>query len=368
MRIAILGTRGIPNNYGGFEQFAQYISVGLTKKGHEVTVYNPHFHPYQEDTFNNVTIRRCYSPEHIMGASANFIYDYLCLKDALEQNFDIIYEAGYHSNAPSYYLMKGRKKPILITNMDGLEWKRSKWNFVTRQFIKYLEKLAVKKSPYIIADNIGIQMYYKDKYNIEPFLIEYGADKVESFDPKDLQPLALTPQNYYLLISRLEPENNIEMILNGYIASKSKFPFIVIGNDKTKYGNELALKYSDTGVRFIGSIYDISILNNLRHFSLAYFHGHTVGGTNPSLLEAMASRCVIVAHNNIFNKSVLNGGGIYFKTEKDITAIINKNSFNNKEYRESLINTNLREVLLKYNWSTIIDQHEELFIKIMKEN
>ncbi|MGL4338732.1 MAG: DUF1972 domain-containing protein, partial [Turicibacter sp.] len=159
MKIAILGTRGIPNNYGGFEQFAEYLSLGLIKRGHEVSVYNPHFHPYKEISFNGVSIIKKFSPEKQIGASANFIYDFLCYKDAINKDFDVILECGYHSNAPSYFLKRKNKKPLLITNMDGLEWRRSKWNEFTRKLIKKLERIAVAKSDILVSDNLGIQEY-----------------------------------------------------------------------------------------------------------------------------------------------------------------------------------------------------------------
>src|SRR5215216_3264604 len=124
MRIAILGTRGIPNNYGGFEQFAEYISIGLAKKGHDVTVYNPKFHPYKEAEFKGVNIIKVYSPEEKLGSVGNFIYDYNCLKDAKQRNFDVIYEAGYATCSPFFYLLKSKKSKLII-NMDGIEWKRS---------------------------------------------------------------------------------------------------------------------------------------------------------------------------------------------------------------------------------------------------
>ena len=145
MKIAFLGTKGIPNNYGGFEQFAEYLSVRLVALGHQVTVYNPSFHAYQATEFKGVTIKKIYSPEKWIGGAANFIYDHLCLKDALRQGFDLIYEAGYHSVAFSYKLLSVRKlkSPVLITNMDGLEWKRSKWNFWVRKLIRKLEAIAV---------------------------------------------------------------------------------------------------------------------------------------------------------------------------------------------------------------------------------
>ena len=168
MKIAFVSTRGIPNNYGGFEQFAEYISVGLVARGHDVTVYSPHFHPYKESSYKGVKIKHIYSPEKWMGSSVgSFFYDFSSLRDALKnENFDIIYEAGYTSIIPAYiwFNIKNRKNPIVVTNMDGLEYKRSKFNPLVQKFIFWEEKMAVKHSHYLIADNMGIHDYYKEKY------------------------------------------------------------------------------------------------------------------------------------------------------------------------------------------------------------
>ena len=164
MKIAFISTRGIPNNYGGFEQFAEYISVGLAKRGHEVTVYSPQFHPYKENMYKGVRIKHIYSPETWMGSSVgSFFYDFASLKDALKnEDFDIIYEAGYTSIIPAYiwFNVKKRKRPIFTTNMDGLENKRSKFSPMVRRFLDWEEKMAVKYSHYLIADNMGIHDYY----------------------------------------------------------------------------------------------------------------------------------------------------------------------------------------------------------------
>lgn len=171
MKIAFISTRGIPNNYGGFEQFAEYISVGLVQRGHEVTVYSPKFHPYKDDSYKGVKIKHNYSPETWMGSSVgSFFYDFASLKDALRnEDFDIIYEAGYTSIIPAYiwFNVKKRKRPIFITNMDGLENKRSKFSPMVRRFLDWEEKMAVRYSHYLIADNMGIHDYYKEKYGKE---------------------------------------------------------------------------------------------------------------------------------------------------------------------------------------------------------
>lgn len=366
MKIAILGTRGIPNSYGGFEQFAEYLSVGLVKLGHSVTVYNVHFHEYDQPEFRGVTIRKIYSPEKQIGAAANFVYDYLCMKDALKQDFDIIYEAGYHSNAPSYYLLK-ENSPIVITNMDGIEWKRSKWNYFTRQLIKRLEKIAVRKSDYLVSDNPAIQEYYKEVFNAESFCVAYGADIVEHFDEGLLASYNVTANNYFLLIARLEPENNIEMILDGYVLSADVRLFLVIGNTDTKYGRFLQTKYRNTNIHFLGAVYKKEILDSLRYYCTLYFHGHSVGGTNPSLLEAMASQALIASHDNKFNKSVLNNNTLYFVKDKDVVSIIcNVNSLGDDK-RQIFIENNKAQIINNYSWKSIIFQYDSLFREVLKK-
>lgn len=366
MKIAILGTRGIPNSYGGFEQFAEYLSVGLVELGHSVTVYNVHFHEYDQPEFKGVEIRKIYSPEKQIGAVANFVYDYLCMKDALKQDFDIIYEAGYHSNAPSYYLLK-KNSPIVITNMDGIEWKRSKWNYFTRQLIKKLEKIAVRKSDYLVSDNSAIQEYYKKEFGADSFYIAYGADIVEHFDEEMISPYNVTANNYFLLIARLEPENNIEMILDGYVLSADIRPLLIIGNAETKYGRFLQAKYHNNNIRFLGAIYNKEVLDNLRHYCALYFHGHSVGGTNPSLLEAMASETLIAAHDNVFNKSVLNINALYFVKDKDVASIIrNLNSWGEDE-KKFFIANNKAQTINCYSWKSIVFQYENLFNEVLKK-
>lgn len=366
MKIAILGTRGVPNNYGGFEQFAEYISVGLVELGHEVTVYNPHFHPYKDSEFKGVKIIRKYSPEKYLGASANFIYDFICLRHALTKDFDLIYEAGYQSVSIFYPLFKTFKIPI-ITNMDGLEWRRSKWGKVTRRLTKYFEKLALLHSTYLISDNKGIYDYYKNNHNKESFILEYGAEEIEDFSFESLKEYKeIIGNGYYLIIARLEPENNIEVIIDGFIRSnaQSNKKLIVIGNHATKYGAFLKDKYhcSLERVKFIGGIYNKYILDNLRHFSEIYFHGHSVGGTNPSLLEAMAARSFIVAHDNQFNKAVLENDALFFNSTEEVANIID--SIDIKEYREDYTKKNLEKIRSYYSWETIVKKHEELFLKI----
>jgi len=364
MKIAILGTRGIPNTYGGFEQFAEYLSIGLARRGHSVTVYNTSFHEYNADDYKGVAIRKIYSPEKWIGASGNFVYDFLSLKDALKKDFDIIYELGYHSNAPSYYLLN-KKSPIVVTNMDGIEWKRSKWSRFTQKLICKLEKIAVQKSDYLISDNPAIREYYQQDFGKDSFYIPYGADVVNDFDEDILSGYNVSLGKYFLLIARLEPENNIEIILDGFINSGDEKPFLVIGSKKNKYGKFLESKYKQQNIRFVGGIYDKKVLDNLRYFSLAYFHGHSVGGTNPSLLEAMAAGCFIVAHDNPFNRSVLGMDAFYFEKSTELACIISElpETVGNKMFVEN----NIQKINKYYSWDKIISAYEDLFESLLQK-
>ena len=368
MKIAFISTRGIPNNYGGFEQFAEYISVGLVERGHEVTVYSPHYHPYQEHEYKGVRIKHIYSPEQWMGGSVgSFFYDYSCLKDALKkEDFDIIYEAGYTSVIPAYirFDVKNIRKPIFTTNMDGLEYKRTKFNPLVRKFVFWEEKMAVKHSHYLIADNMGIHDYYKEKYGKESKFLAYGADIHDDWDEALLQEYGLEKYNYYMIVARLEPENNLVMAIEGYLQSREngRRPLIIVGKTNTPHGKELVKKYGqEKSIRFMGGIYDFNKLDSVRHFSYAYFHGHSVGGTNPSLLEAMASGCFMLSNDNVFNRAVLKENALYYSNSDDVCGLLNRIEDEVSVKKEMLIKRNWNEIKTVYSWEKLIDEHEKYF-------
>lgn len=374
MKIAFISTRGIPNNYGGFEQFAEYISAGLAERGHEVTVYSPHYHPYKEDEYKGVRIKHIYSPEQWMGGSlGSFFYDYSCLKDALKnEDFDIIYEAGYTSIIPAYirFNVKNIQRPLFTTNMDGLEYKRTKFNPLVRRFVFWEERMAVKHSHFLIADNMGIHDYYKEKYGRESKFLAYGANIYDDYDALILKEWNLSVNDYYLLVARIEPENNLGMAIKGYKESKEygKRPLIIVGKTNTPYGKQLIKKYgNDPNIRFIGGIYDFKKLNSVRHFSFAYFHGYSVGGTNPSLLEAMASDCFILAHDNIFNKAVLGENAIYYPSSTDVIDILNNIDVLAAQKKEQFTQNNIEVIRKEYSWKKLIDEHEKYFTWMLKQ-
>ncbi len=362
MKIAILGTRGIPNNYGGFEQCAEHLSVSLVANGYDVTVYSVQSHPYQGTSFKEVKIIKKWCPENKIGSAAHFIYDFICLKDALKKKFDVIFELGYQSVAISYAFLLIKKKSIIVTNMDGLEWKRAKWSPFVKTLTKWFEAIAARKSTVLISDNKGIQDYLKLKYKKDSVMIPYGADKVNPSNEL-LAIYKVKSHSYFLLIARLEPENNIEMVLDGFLMSTSMLVFLVVGNFETKYGNFLKEKYNSSRVVFLGSIFKKDHLDSLRKFSKGYFHGHSVGGTNPALLEAMAAEALIIAHNNVFNRDVLGQDAFFFKNSNEVQTIIN--SFDIMELqKQKMIKKNNHKIENIYSHQEITRKYIKLIEKL----
>jgi glycosyltransferase involved in cell wall biosynthesis len=357
MKIAILGTRGIPNYYGGFEQFAEFFSVYLVEKGHDVYCYNSHNHPFQEKTFHGVNLIHINDPEHKLGTFGQFIYDYNCILDSRKRDFDIILQLGYTSNSIWYFLLP--KKPIIITNMDGLEWKRTKYSKPVQQFLKFAERLAAISSDYLVSDSLGIKKFLLEKYKKESTYIAYGAHPFTNSNEEILSQYNVEKENFNMIMARFEPENNLDMVLEGVAMSDIKTTMLVIGKHETKYGEYLKNKFKNNkNIKFLGGIYNLEHLNNLRFYSKLYFHGHSVGGTNPSLLEAMASRALVIAHNNDFNKGILKENGIYFLNPLEVKNILETVK---KSDNLPMVQNNFNAIVNEFNWDKINGEYLQLF-------
>jgi glycosyltransferase involved in cell wall biosynthesis len=360
MKIAITGTRGIPNRYGGFEQFAEQLSQRLARHGHDVWVYNPSFHPVPCDEYKKVKIIRKSSPEKYMGPVANYLYDFLCLRDAVKKKADIILECGYATATPAIRMLNF-KKTLLLINPDGMEWQRPKWNLFTRNIIRISEKTAVRLAHRLICDNPEIISYYKEKYSIDPIYIPYGAEIFKNPDEQVLKTFNIQPYEYFLLISRFEPANNLGIIIEGFIHSGCEKKLLVVGDPRNSLGRKLLKEFGSlSNVLFIKNIFDQNILDNLRYYSKAYFHGHSAGGTNPSLLEAMAAGSLIISHDNKFNRFILKENALYFKNENDFIQILQSE----KDWmprKKSLVEENRKIIEKNYQWEDVTNQYEKLF-------
>lgn len=353
MKIAILGTRGIPNHYGGFEQYAELLSTFLVQKGHEVTVYNSHNHPYQKNEYKGVQIIHRYDPEKKLGTVGQFFYDLACILDSRKRKFDIVYQLGYTSSAIFNFLLP--RHSCIVTNMDGMEWKRSKYNKYVQQFLMFSEKLAVKHSDFLIADSLGIKEYLDNKYHKNAFFSAYTAEIPHSYAATILEDFDLAPKQYNLLVARMEPENNIESILEAHTLNQFDFTLIVIGNIQNQFGQKMYEQFKGyPNIRFIGPVYDKHKLDSIRHFAHIYFHGHSVGGTNPSLLEAMACTCNIIAHDNVFNRSVLGKEAWYFNNAKELHQLICQFDLSTNDF-ERYAAQNIEKIKAYYSESFVFE-------------
>lgn len=359
MRIGILGSRGIPNRYGGFEECAEQLGVRLVKMGHRVAVYNSHHHPYSHKEYKGVDIIHKYDPEPRLGTFGQFIYDLNCLIDAKNRAFDVLLLLGYTSSSLWQQLGLMPKKTVIITNMDGFEWKRAKYSPRVKNFLRLAEGWAAKKSHLMVADSLKIEQYLEAKYTTQAVYIAYGAQVFKGPSPEILEPFNLQPFEYNLLIARLEPENNLELILTGVQQSASDKVTLVVGNHNTPHGEKLKAKFKSSRTRFIEGHFEKEVINNLRYHAHLYFHGHSVGGTNPSLLEAMACRCVIVAHRNPFNLEVLGKDGNYFIDALDVVNALDHLERN--AVQKERIKNNLDKIKERYNWKLVAEQYEVVF-------
>jgi glycosyltransferase involved in cell wall biosynthesis len=357
MKIAILGTRGIPNNYGGFEQFAEIVSQYWLGKGHEIWVYCSHKHNFNEPFFKGVNRIEIFDPEYFMGTSGQFIYDFNCILDSRKIDFDVILQLGYTSSSIWGFLLP--KKPLIVTNMDGLEWKRTKFSRKVQTFLKWAEKLAIRTSDILVADSIGIQSYLKIKHSVESQYIAYGSEipEIENHGVV-LFEYGVSEFEYNLLIARMEPENNIEMILEGIVKSGSERITLVVGKTENAFGQYLVKKFQQPFIRFLGGIYDKPRIDALRKYAYLYYHGHSVGGTNPSLLEAMAVGALISANDNEFNKSVLNQDAFYFQSKEDVAN--QQNMILNLD-RDQIAKNCINKVRTDFNWDKISGEYLHLF-------
>ena len=320
MKIAVLGSRGIPNRYGGFEEMAQRVCPMWVAAGHRVVVYTTSDHPERMETFEGVEIRYIFNPERTLGLAGQFIYDLMSLRDAQKEHFDIVLQLGYTTSGIWSFLWPAEKT---VTNMDGLEHQRAKYSGPLAGFLRWSEKRAAKRSKLLVADNPEIAKYLK-KYSQPTVTIAYGTDVIEKTTAQiellqnwaKEQEIDLVPGAYSLHIGRVQKDNHVHEILEA--AKTSRMELVAIGDYSTTYGKLLKDAYSSVeNIHFPGTLYEKPILNALRCHSKFYIHGHSAGGTNPALLEALGCGCFVLAHGNNFNANVLGGlGGLWNSTEE----------------------------------------------------
>ncbi|WP_286774300.1 MULTISPECIES: DUF1972 domain-containing protein [unclassified Sphingomonas] len=351
-RVAVVGTRGVPARYGGFETLAEQLAYHVDAKSVELTLYGQRSaYTRAERSGRFAGHRRAWLPFSAGGAQS-LLHDALQLFHAsLARQHNCILLLGTSAAWLLPFIRLVRRRHRIVTNIDGLEWRRDKFGPLARALLKALESLAIRYSDAIIADNDALVPMVRKIYGVNPVMIAYGADQVR------LQEGVGADSNGYLLaIARVEPENNAAMILKAACMEKARITFV--GNwNSTEYGRSLFDEYHGTpGFVLRPPVYDQAALAVIRSGSAVYVHGHSVGGTNPSLVEAIFHSDRILAFDCVFNRATLDDEGAYFSSVEELSQLI-------RSPQSGLITPEARERLReRYRWSAITRQYLDVLL------
>ncbi len=357
-KLAIIGTVGVPACYGGFETLVHYLVPNL--KNLETTVYcSGKTFPKENRLKNWKGAKLHYIPLEANGIQS-IIYDLWSIIHAVFKS-DILLILGVSGCLFLPFVKLFTKKKVIV-NIDGLEWRRPKWNNFAKRFLLLSEKIACKYADEVVTDNRILKEYVKIRYNITGNLIEYGADHVNHVKIKseDLQKYPFLNKGYAFKVARIEPENNLHVILAAF-ADQEKLPLVIVGNwNNSNYGKELKKYYSKSDhIYLLDPIYDAEELNLLRSNAKIYVHGHSAGGTNPSLVEAMYLGLPILSFDVIYNRVTTNNQCLYFEDEAGLLNLI-----------ENISGLPLNQVarqmfkfaLAKYTWPVISGKYQSVII------
>lgn len=356
-KIAIIGTVGVPARYGGFETLVENIIGDNCSDGFEYTVYCSS-KKYDQKLFEYKKAKLRYIPFNANGAQS-ILYDIVAILRSLRES-DVLLILGV-SGCVILPLVRLFSRKKIIINIDGLEHRRDKWDLKTRNFLKFSEKLAVRNATVVVSDNKVIQDYVQNEYGIKSELIAYGGDHVQcdisNIEVDIMQRYSIIPQGFSFSLCRIEPENNVHITLEAFARNSKKLLFV--GNwNNSDYGKSLLEKYKKyDNIKMLSPIYDIMTLNVLRSNCIFYLHGHSAGGTNPSLVEAMFFGKPILAFDCLYNRETTENKANYFADSKELENLINQ------EYLYFVDNAYaMREIAQKrYTWAKVAKQYEQLY-------
>lgn len=360
MRWALIGTRGIPAHYGGFETAVEEIGKRLANRGHDVTVYcRPTDADDDEPTY--LGMRRIVLPALRKRSLETLSHTALSVLHRSLKNVDaaILFNAA---NSPLLPVLRARRIPV-ATHVDGLEWKRAKWGPTGQKYYRMAESLAVRWSDALIADAQGIADYYAEEFGAESCQIAYGAPILSESYGHRLAELDLKPRGFHLVVARFEPENHVLQIVRGYVASTSRNPLVVVGSAPYSDAYTEAINAAaDDRVRLLGGVWDQELLDSLYSNALTYLHGHSVGGTNPSLLRAAGAGAPVVAYDVSFNREVLRGDGVFFVDENQLASRLEQAE---TDLEDTLgRGQRLRAAIARYNWDDVTTSYERLLLEL----
>lgn len=310
--IAMIGTRGVPAAYGGFETAVEEVGKRLAARGHPVTVYCRNTGKNPPRTHLGMTL--VHLPALRIKAAETLSHTALSVCHAVTQRRPGVAILFNAANSPFLPLLRARGIPTAV-HVDGLEWMRDKWGKAGRRYYRAAERFAVRWSDALIADAQGIADYYTETFGAPTELLSYGAPIQRDPGTDRVRGLGLEPRRFHLVVARFEPENHVDMIVEAYHASSCSYPLIVVGSAPyaRAYTRRIeAIAASDPRIRMLGHVSDQEQLDQLYANALTYAHGHSVGGTNPSLLRAMGGGTSVLAYDVAFNREVVGVDGGYF--------------------------------------------------------
>ena len=382
--VFIIGSKGIPAKYGGFETFVEKLTE--QQKSKEIKYHVSCLSQDSKEFEHNGA--RCFNinvPN--IGAAKAVYYDIFALRECIR------YIKENKIENPIVYILACRIGPFvgkykkqlkklggtLFVNPDGHEWKRGKWNAAIRKYWKISEKLMVKHADLLVCDSKNIEKYIQEdykQYNPKTTFIAYGADmeksKLSDNDPKLInwyKEKDVKVKEYYLVVGRFVPENNYETMITEFMKSNTKKDFVLITNvEQNKFYEQLKQKTGfdkDSRIKFVGTVYEQELLKKIRENAYGYFHGHEVGGTNPSLLEALASTDVNLLLDVGFNREVGADCAVYFnKEDMNLSNLIDKLDKINNENIDKIGEKAKNRILQEYSWSHIVNQYEVKFLDL----
>lgn len=378
--VFIIGSKGIPARYGGFETFVEKLTEQQISK--EIKYHVSCLATDTREFEHNGA--RCFNVNvPNIGPAKAVYYDIMALRECIkyikENNIQnsIVYILACRIG-PFIGLYKKQLKKLggtLFVNPDGHEWKRGKWNAAIRQYWKISEKLMVKHADLLVCDSVNIEKYIKEdykQYNPKTTFIAYGADVEKSILADDDEKLlswykekGINAKEYYLVVGRFVPENNYETMITEFMKSKTNKNFVLITNvEQNKFYEQLRERTGfdkDPRIKFVGTVYDQELLKKIRENAYGYFHGHEVGGTNPSLLEALATTDLNILLDVGFNREVGMDAAIYFNKEQGNLARVINDELNINEITSLGFKAKAR-IDSEYSWDKIVNRYEKLIL------
>ena len=362
MRMAMIGTRGVPATYGGFETAIEEVGQRLVALGHEVTVYgrstSRELKQHLGMSVVNLPAIRIKSLETLSHTALSSMH----LAASRRHDVAFVFNAA---NAPFVPFLRSRVSAVAV-HVDGLEWKRDKWGAWGRRYYRFAEQMAVREADALIADAQGIADYYEEEFGIPTELITYGSRILRDIRAEGVTSLGLEPGAYHLVVARFEPENHVDVIVQGYCRSSAELPLVIVGS--ASYAAEYAegidqAAGADRRIRLLGAVFDQGLLDQLYAHALTYIHGHSVGGTNPSLLRAMGGGTAVLGWDVNFNREVAGTAGLYFRRAEQLARQIEEAERSRPGFARlgELMQERART---HYDWDAVTQAYEALCFKL----